>query len=213
VLRLNIDGSFTLTGKLTGVSRTDKGTWSIAGETITLSFTHVGTQAEQFTKVARLDNDSLALETRVQNRDIAAIFSKHINPPWFTILRLIIMVCWVGGVVSMYVRYAPKESPKISFQRNPLELAGILIFLFIIGIITTFKPVQVMVIWGVETVDTFYTLQWMGILALIVVAVITWITTEGGIKNVIKAILILGLIALFVWVFFRFGIELPIPTP
>ena len=52
VLTLNSDGSFSLAGKFAGVSRTDRGMWSIAGEKITLRFTHVGEREERFAKVA-----------------------------------------------------------------------------------------------------------------------------------------------------------------
>jgi len=207
VLTLDSNGSFTLKGKFAGDSRTDKGTWSIAGETITLTVTHVGKQEERFTQVAAFEDDRLTLETRVQDRTVGAEFVKRSFPAWGIPIIAVVLLVFV------WVMFANRSSPNVTFTGGSpaFVTAAITLFcvvLFVVGIVGMSRPEWV--VWMGEAMDTFATLTYLGFLALCAIGIVAWAAHEGGGKGLFWAVVGLGVIALLVWLYFRFGIELQV---
>lgn len=83
--------------------------------------------------------------------------------------------------------------------------------MIIVGIIGTFKPE--VVVWATEALKTYSTIKNLGFLTLIAFGIVAWAAEEGKVKNVLWGVFGLGVVALFVWLYFRFGVEVSIGGP
>jgi hypothetical protein len=124
VLTLKSDRSFSLNGKFAGVSRTDRGKWSIAAHTITLSFTRVGDREERFSKVAAIDGDRLTFEIHVRQSDVTGVFLKHTYPTWVISIFAVVML------VVVWLMYAHRESPNVSFAGGSPKFVTAVVTIF-----------------------------------------------------------------------------------
>lgn len=207
VLTLDSDGTFTLKGKFAGDSRTDKGTWSIAGETITMTVTHQGKEKAQLTQVTEFRDNQLTIEVRVQDRTVPADFVKASFPTWaLSIFAVVLLIfAWVG--------YAHRDSPNWTFSGgSPGFVTAVItlisVVLFVVGIVGMSRPEWV--VWMGEATDLYEQVMYLAFLALLAISTVVWAVKEGGGKGLLIAVIGLGIIALLVWLYFRFGVQIEI---
>lgn len=204
VLTLNGDGSFRLKCKFVGNSRTDKGTWSIAGKTIMLRYTRVGKRKEQFVRLASINDDRLTFDMRVLDGDVTTVFSRKTWPAWT------MSIYSIAILVFMWVLYAKKDSPNVTFAGGSPEFVTgmftvICLVTFVLGIVGTFKPE--VIVWAEVVGGNIGMVKYFGFLALLAIGVVAWAVEERRVKNVLWVVFALGVITLLVWLYIRYGVE------
>ena len=66
------------------------------------------------------------------------------------------------------------------------------------------------VVWMGEATDLYEQVMYLAFLALLAISTVVWAVKEGGGKGLLIAVIGLGIIALLVWLYFRFGVQIEI---